>query len=110
MSTTSLPVTESDGQPSDAARQAWDRLSNKLLEHERLVLVGTRYTSIRNSWAEWDKTFDEVVGEMSARWEERAPRQSADEIIEVIVVRRARISSEVSVEEVPVAGREADSR
>lgn len=69
----------------------------------RKVLVGRVYAHMSNTWTEWaDKTFDEVCTEMAGRRGEQKPNTIPDEVIEVIIVRRARISSDVTVQEVEV--------
>lgn len=72
-------------------------------KEERMVLVGRRYHMLQTSWNEWEKkSFDEVCSEMSGRRLAEKANSAPDEIIEVIVVRRARIAADITVTEVPV--------
>lgn len=65
---------------------------------ERMVLVGRRYSGLSNSWNEWDKPFDEVVDAVTERAADRKASGHPDEIVEVVVVRRARVMAEITVE------------
>lgn len=75
---------------------------------ERKVLVGRIYGAISTSWTERpDQTFDDVVADVQGRRTGQAPNVAPDEIIEVIVARRARVLSEVTVvEDEPPGGPE----
>lgn len=68
---------------------------------DRKVLVGRIYKSMNTSWSEWpDKTFEEVCEAIGERREDGKVNAAPDEIIEVVVVRRAVIKGEIRVEEV----------
>lgn len=66
----------------------------------RKVLVGRSYSSMKTNWAEWDSSFEDVCGTISKRREDGKVNDAPDEIIEVIVVRRAVVRGEIHVEEV----------
>lgn len=66
---------------------------------ERKVLVGTVYGSISTTWHEHDGTIEEVVEKQRERWQEREPRHTGTEVIEVIVTRRFVVRAEVEVVE-----------
>ena len=66
---------------------------------ERKVLVGRIYTSINTTWNEHpDTTFDAAVQRIAEKAKDSKASGHPDEVIEVIVVRRARVRAEVSVE------------
>lgn len=67
---------------------------------ERKVLVGRHYGSLSQTWTEWknDKTFRDVIGEIGDRRSNDKLSAVPDQIIEVIVVRRASVRGELTVD------------
>lgn len=70
---------------------------------ERKVLVGTVYGNLGTTWYEHEGPIEEVVEGQRKRWEEREPRHTGTEVIEVIVTRRFVVKAEVEVVEIPVS-------
>jgi len=69
------------------------------MTEERKILVGRLYSRIDPSWTEWKAaSFDEAIGKMQSRRSDDAPKIPPDEILEVIVVRRAVIRSTIQIE------------
>lgn len=63
------------------------------------VLVGRVYSTMRSTWGEWpDKTFEEVCATVGKRREDGKVNDAPDEIIEVVIVRRAVVKGEIRVE------------
>lgn len=77
-------------------------------EQERIVLVGRRYKHTGTTWSEWDRPFGEVVDAIAERAKDRTASGHPDEVIEVIVVRRAVVRAEVTVTEVAGSPPSAD--
>ena len=65
---------------------------------ERMVLVGRIYSHMATTWREWDRPFEEVIEEIKTRALDGKVNASPDEIVEVIIVRRARVRGEITVE------------
>lgn len=65
---------------------------------ERKVLTARIYTATSTSWSEWKSSFEECCEEMARRRGDVKPSTLPDEIIEVQVIRRARVHAEITVE------------
>lgn len=71
-----------------------------LLDHrpDRKVLVGRIYKQTNTTWNEWsDKPFEDVCAEVGKRREDGKVNDYPDEIVEALIVRRARVVGEVRV-------------
>lgn len=72
--------------------------SGPTAECERKVLVGRTYGILNTTWTEQKDDFDATIERVTGRRGDSKPATATDEIIEVIVIRRTRIVTEVRVE------------
>lgn len=81
--------------PAEAAQDAVDA--------GRVVFAVTRYSQISNTWSEWpDKTFEEVVAAVAERAQDRKANGHPTEVVEAVIVRRAIVRADITVEEIAV--------
>ena len=96
-----LGALEYDGLDVDEAK-AYLRLRTALeTEAEIKVLTGRVYANLSSTWREQAATFDDTCQQITTRRADQKVSDAPDEIIEVAVLRRARVTGEVRVEEVP---------
>jgi hypothetical protein len=82
--------------PSDSAR-AGDNVN-------RMVLVGRRFGSLAPSWNDWTEKhdFDAALAEIAERQREDKATMPPSEVLEVIVVRRAFVRTDITIDEEPI--------
>ena len=70
-------------------------------EEERLVLTCRRFGTLTPSWNDWTAkgSFEEVCEAIAERQREDKASMPPGEIVEVIVVRRALVKTDITIEE-----------